>query len=478
MRFPALVGPSYQLQSVTADNQATVNLFVEINQLGTGKNGEPALLVETPGLLTLLTLPTSPVRGIYTASNDEVYAVGGNKLYSLSSSWVATELGSLNTSEGPVSMSDNGTHLVLVDGTDGFVWNMSTDTFSEITDPDFKAADQVAYINRTFIFNESGTGRFFYAGLDDVTFDALDIGTAEASPDVLRGIHVMNQQIYMVGSLTTEIFYDSGDADEPFQRIEGAAIAFGTIAPFSIQEVDDSVCFLGRDKNGTGVIYRLKGGQPQRISTPTIEAVIRGLTQSTLPDARAWAYQQGGHHFYCLNLPGDTRTWCYDTTTGLWHERQYRNLWDLERHRAECHTVAHSRNIVGDYQNGKIYALDPDTRTDADNPIVRLRRGPHFSSNGRRIFHHRLEIDMETGVGIDGSGQGSAPKLMLRWSNDSGRTWSNYREGEIGEIGETTTRVVFRRLGSARNRIYELSISDPVKVVINGAEIEVTEGVA
>ena len=70
-----------------------------------------------------------------------------------------------------------------------------------------------------------------------------------------------------------------------------------------------------------------------------------------------------------------------------------------------------------------------------------------------------------------------APLVMLRWSDDGGHTWSNYHEKSCGKIGETGTRVIWRRLGMTtklRDRVYEISGTDPVKVSIVGAELAIS----
>ncbi len=478
MRFPGFIGPSYTMQSVSVDCQRCVNLYPEMDELGTGKEREVASLVSTPGLRRLLTLPESPVRGVYTASNGEAYAVGGSKLYSISSAWVATELGALNTSVGPVSMADNGTQLVLVDGIDGFSWNMSTDTFAEITDEDFQPADQVTFQDGYFLFNRAGSGQIFISGLNDITIDGADVATAEGNPDNLVGLISSNQNVFLLGTQSTEVFYNSGDADFPFARIQGAIIETGCAAAFSIAKLGGSVAWIGQDKDGFGIVYRTEGYRAVRISTPAIESVIRAVGATDIVDARAWTYQQGGHLFYCLNLPNTDATWVFDASTSLWHERTYLGSFGLERHRADCHAVAHGQNIVGDYANGNIYALDMATYTDNGAPIVRMRTAPHFSNGLVLIAHHSFQLDMETGVGTSGTGQGVNPKAALQWSNDGGKTWSNERLANIGKIGKYGTRVIFRRLGMARDRVYRVTISDPNKVVLIGAELAVEEGVA
>lgn len=475
MRFPGFIGPSYTLQSVNVDCQRAVNLYPEINALGTGKAREVACLVPTPGKRLLVALPEGPVRGTWLASNGEFFAVGGSKLYRVSSAWVATELGTLNTVSGPVSISDNGLHVILVDGTYGYTWTIASSTFAVITDEDFYAADQVTFQDGYFLLNKAGTQQFFISGLNAVTFDGLDVSSAEGSPDVLIGIISANQNVYQFGSRSIEVFYNSGNADFPFERIQGAVVAAGCAAAFSITKLGESIAWLGGDETGSGIVYQMQGYQAQKISTPAIESVIRGMTADEIADARAYTYQQGGHLFYCLNLPGTNSTWVYDASTGMWHERTYLNVSALERDRADCHAAAFGENVVGDYVNGNLYALDPDTYTDNGVSIVRERAAPHITKELRNVTHSRFQLDMETGVGLS-SGQGSAPMAMLQWSDDGGHTWSNERWAAIGAMGDRKTRVVWRRLGMSRDRVYRVRISDPVKVVLIGAEIELQEG--
>lgn len=478
MRFPGFIGPSYTLQSVNVDCQRSVNLFPEINALGTGKEREVASLVPTPGLLLKLTLPKSPVRGMWTASNGTLFAVAGDKFYSISSSWVATELGTIGTDSGPVSIADNGLQVVIVDGDSGYYWTIATNIFAEIVDIDFYPADQVTFLDGYFIFNKKNSAQFFISGLNDVTFDPLDIATAEGSPDNLVGALATNQSLFLFGSQSIEVFYNSGDVDFPFSRIQGAVIDVGCSAPFSIKKLSGASYWVGGDANGTGIVYRMQGYQAQRISTPAIETVIRSLTSEQVASATAFVYQQGGHLFYCLNLPGTDSTWVYDASTEFWHERTFSNLWSLERHRAECSSVAYGENVVGDYQNGKIYTLDNETYTDDGTSIARIRTAPHITKNLNFVRHNSFQLDMETGVGIDGIGQGTNPKVMLSWSDDGGHTWSNEYLADAGRIGKFKTRVMFRRLGMSRDRVYQVKITDPVKTVLIGVELNLEEGAA
>ena len=67
--------------------------------------------------------------------------------------------------------------------------------------------------------------------------------------------------------------------------------------------------------------------------------------------------------------------------------------------------------------------------------------------------------------------------VMMRWSDDGGHTWSNERFASLGGDGEYGKRVFWRRLGMTmklRDRVYEVSGSDPVKVAILGAELQMS----
>ncbi len=476
MRFTGFIGPSYTLQSLNVDCQRCINLYPEVDELGTGNEGEVASLVSTPGLRLLVTLPQSPVRGVFCDSMGQLWAVGGNILYKISSAWVATVAGTLLTFQGPVDFSDNGTQAVLVDGTYGYYWNLSAPiSFAQIIDPSFYSANSVTFMDGYLLFNRPGTNEFYFSGLNQVVpFNGLDIAAAEANPENMVGLIALQENLYLFSKTHLEVWYNSGAASLPFARIQGAVIEVGCASAATIAFIQTAVFWLAKDKNGQGVIYRIQGLQPERISTFAIENELKGLD---LSGARSWTYQQAGHFFYCLNVPATNTTWVYDTTIGLWHERAYLSSAGLlERHRADCHAFAFMTHVVGDYSNGNIYTLDQDVFSDNGNPIRRERTAPHLSKDLNRIFHSRFWLDMETGLGLDGLGQGTDPQVMLQWSNDYAHTWSNEHWISAGKIGKRRFRVNWRRLGESRDRVYRIQITDPIKVTLLGAELEMTLG--
>lgn len=476
MRFVGFIGPSYTLKSKNIDCQRCVNLYPELDELGTGKAREVAALVSTPGLRLLVTAGSGVHRGGWTATNGQYFAVNGNKLFRFDSSFTATEIGTLNSSTGQVSIADNGTTLFVVDGDDGYIHTLGSSSLSVITDIDWMGATQVVYQDGYFIFLKPGSQQFYISALNGVDVDALDIASSEGMPDSLVAILSDHRELWLFNERTIEVFYNSGAADFPFERITGAFVEHGCAAAFSVAKMNNTVYWVGQDDKGAGIIFQAEGYQPQRISTHAIEVAIGGY--GDISDAIAWTYQQNGHHFYVLNFPTAQTTWVFDTSTKLWHERTYNNQGAQERHRANSHAFAYSKHVVGDYENGNIYELAEDYYSDNAAEIIRLRTSPHICEDLVRIFYNSFQLDVEAGKGLDGTGQGTDPQIMLQYSDDGGHSWSNERWVSLGKIGERYKRAIWRKLGASRDRVFKIAISDPISVTIMGAEIDIVKGAA
>jgi len=447
---------AYQLRSQPISAQRCVNLYPEIQP----KDAKAALILQgTPGLKPFVPLNKATVRGLHVMAG-QLYAVAGETLYAISESGDATALGFIAGS-GRIMMSDNATQLVITTGERGYVYEEGVG-LSEITSPAFYASHSVAFIDQYFIFERKGTGQFFLSNLSDATqFDALDFATAEGAPDDTIRVLADHRELWLFGERSIEVWVDIGDAIFPFERINGGLIERGCAARFSPAKMDNSVYWLGED----GIVYRAQGYQPQRISTHAIEAAIKAY--GDVSEAFAYCYIDEGHAFYVLTFPGHT-TWVYDAATALWHERRH---FKSGRHRGHCYVKAYGRHLVGDFENGQIYELSLDCYDDAGDVIQRIATSPPLFDGQARITMSRLVLEMESGVGLI-TGQGSQPQAMLSWSDDGGRRWTAEHWQSIGTIGDTLYRVVWRRLGQFRSRVFRLMISDPIKVVIINAYAE------
>ena len=476
MKTPIL-GSTYVARSVNAADARMVNLFPEIVPEA-GK--EPAFLQRAPGLRLLATVGSGPIRGEWSFGGYG-YVVSGSRLYKIDSNYTATLLGSVSGTSGPVSMADNGTQLFIACNGPSYIYNSSTNVLGQITDTDFPGAVTVGYLDGYFVFNEPYSQKIWVTSLlDGTSIDPLDFASAEGSPDGVVGIIVDHREVWVYGTNSVEVWYDTGATDFPLQRIQGAFNEIGCVAAYSIAKMDNGLFWLGRDARGQGIVYRANGYTGTRISTHAIEWQIQQY--GDLSDAIGYTYQQDGHSFYVLIFPSANATWVYDVATQAWHERAGWSNGEFTRHRSNCQMFFNNEVIVGDYENGNIYAFDLDYYSDNGNIQKWLRSWralPTGQNNLRRTAHHSLQIDMESGVGLNAGPEGSPvqgedPKVMLRWSDDGGHTWSNYYESSVGRIGQYYRRVFFRRLGMTlklRDRVYELSMTDPVKTAIMGAEL-------
>ena len=470
MKTPIL-GSAYVARSVNAADNRMINLFPELVPEG-GK--EPAFLQRAPGLRALAILGVGPVRGLWTFGNYG-YAVSGTTLYKIDTTWAATAKGTV-AGTGPVSMVDNGTQLFIAAGATGYIYNANTDVFAQITDPDFPGATTVGFIDGYFVFNEPNSQKFWVTALlDGTSVDPLDFASAEGSPDNLVSLIVDHREVWLFGQTSVEVWYNAGLPDFPLARIQGAFNEIGCAAPFSVAKLDNGVFWLGADARGKGIVYRSNGYNGTRISTHSVEWQIQQY--SDISDATAYTYQQDGHSFYVLNFPSADITWVYDVATQAWHQRAGWLNNNFTRHRGDNQMAFNGEIVIGDYLTGGIYAYDPTVYTEAGSVQKWLRSWralPTGTNTLRRTTQHSLQLDCESGVGLDGEGQGVDPQVMLRWSDDGGHTWSSEHWKSMGRIGRTGTRVFWRRLGMTlklRDRVYEISGTDPVPITIMGAEL-------
>ncbi|CAB4168711.1 Bacteriophage P22, Gp10, DNA-stabilising [uncultured Caudovirales phage] len=471
--FQGFIGGAYRARSLNFDAQRCVNLYPEKSDSGTSK--AIACLIGTPGLTTWANLSGQCVRGMRKFSDRYAFVVVGQNVYRIDSDGSFQLTGIIQYSNTPVYMESNGTLIFMATGPKGYIINPATNTLTEFTHAAFTGAGRVGFLNGSFVFNQPNTGKFWAMEPYSTTLDPLSFFTAEGSPDNIVTLLVDHTEIWLFGTETTEVWYYTGDTSTAaYRRIDGAFFEQGCAAAGSVDQMVDSlgvgaVYWLSANDSGQGMVFRATGFQPERISTHAIERAI--ASYDDISDAVAWTYQQEGHSFYVLNFPSANATWVYDSTTGMWHERAWRQYdGKLGRHRGNCHMFFGRRNLVGDWQNGNIYDMDLDTYSDDGNSIVRLRASPHLSQGNMVIGHSSVLFEMETGTGLQ-QGQGKDPKALIRWSDDGGHNWSSQRESSIGKVGSYKTQVRETRLGKSKDRVYELSISDPIKVVISGAYI-------
>lgn len=513
----ALTDGAYVARSIIASAQRCVNLYSEANP----KSSEvPYTLYNVPGLTLLTTPPIAAAgRGLYWANSDELYYVCGATLYLVSPGFILTALGTIGTTTGLVSMADNGTSLVLVDGsTNGYEVDLTTHIMTLISISNnsppppqvygFFGANRVDMIDGFMVLNQPGTRNFYSTYNNEIVFDALFFAAKNGYSDNLVTLIVSRREIWLFGERTTEIWFDSGAADFPFQIIPGPFIQHGCAAKYSVAQVNGAVFWLSQDQSGAYIIARGEGYLAKPISNPALENEM--ASYANISDAQGFCFTMNGHSFYQINFPTANKSWRWDEDSpGLWHEAVYTDSNGAEnRHRASCAAWAYNRNVCADWENGQLYAFDINNPTDNAQPMQFRRGWPHMMKDGQRVIYPGFVLDVQAATsantvdppgpfpflgspgGVDGSPSidggpiedallagpapppSTAPLVWLRWSDDRGRTWSNPIAQSLGATGQYLVQPSWNRLGMSRDRVFEIYGTIPGLLAINGAFLD------
>lgn len=456
---------SYESRSLSLSAQRVVNYYVEAVPV---KAKAPAVIFNAPGIKSF---GSGGLAGSVRAAHmmgGVLYVVAGNTLYSVTSAGVATSLGTINTHNGNVGMAVNRAspqELGIVDGVEGWTYDTSAGLV-KITDASFAPANTIAFIDGYFVFDETGTSRFFISNLDDgQTITGTDFADAEGSPDEVVAVAANHRELWVFGEDTTEIYFNSGNTNFPFERISGAFLERGCAAAYSIAQDDNTIFWLGDDR----IVYRANGYVPERISTHAIEGAIEGY--STISDAFGFVVAMAGHKFYHLTFPTGGKTFVFDAATGLWSERASN---DARYFRASVYVKGYGKYIVGDAFQGRLGELDLDTYTEFGGVMEGVLTSAPIYNDGERIFHHKVEMEIDSGVGTT---TGDEPYMWLDWSDDGGQSWSLRKPAKsMGKTGNYKQRLRWTRLGASRDRVYRLSTSANVKRSVLAAHYNAVPG--
>lgn len=454
----SLFGIGLQGKTLNVSAQRRVNLYLEFRP---EDDGVRIVAHGTPGLTLFCDFGDTPPRGVHVVGS-LLYVVHRGTFWEVNNAGVATNRGSLLTTTGRVYFADNGTTIMVVDGTYGYTFNTSTPgtPLAQILSVNFPTPSSVTWQDQYFIVSKASSGRFYIsASGDPTTWSALDFATAEGNPDNLVRIIADHGELMPLGDVTTEFWGNSGAADFPYVRLGSAVVEWGLAAPESLAKFDSSLMFLGRNRMGECQVVLLNGYTPQNVGSQDFLDAINKY--ATVNDATAFSYMNNGHAFYQINFPTAGKSWLYDGATKAWSELQDSTG---GRHRANMGAFFINNMVVADYSNGKIYRLDKTSYTDNGASIPRRIISRHIYSDVYQPIA-QLWIDMEYGVGL-ATGQGSDPQVCLRISEDRGHNWSNEIWRSFGKIGDFKQQALWNRLGSAYSWTFELSITDPVKVAI------------
>ncbi|MDA1095306.1 MAG: hypothetical protein O3A25_18900 [Acidobacteria bacterium] len=462
MKYPLFVNQAYKSQSPVADDERTVNWYPERME-SQGAITQMALY-PTPGVATFVTVTEgSAGRGAF-ALGGRCFFVVGAKLIEVFVTNTYLVRGTVAQDGNPATFSSNGdggNELFISSGGVGYAYDLLTNTLTtEIASDCTMTGMSYGF----FQYLDLVTSRFYISDLfDGTTWDALQFAANSITPDSWKALLTTTYgQTWLLGEQSGQVWFNNGASPFPYALDPSGLIPYGIAATFSVQEAAESVTWLATTKDGDLQVISALGFRPQRISDYALEFALSQY--GTVSDAQGETYRDGGHTFYVLSFPTEGKTWVYDFTTQLWHER---GTWISEDNayvawRPSWHAYAFGKHLWCDRESGLIYEVSSALSVDAGSrPLRRIRRSPGVVNNGQYVRFQTLEVVLEPGLGLQ-SGQGSDPQILLRLSDDGGKTWSNERSQSAGKVGQYRTRVVFRRLGVSRHRVFEIAVSDPI----------------
>ena len=473
MEYPNFVGGSYLSQAVAADAELTVNWYAE--RMESPGAATRMALYPTPGVDEIADAVTGPGRAHFFMDGRE-FAVIGSTFWEIGQFGSLTNRGTVALDANPATISSNGDggdQLFITSGGNGYCFDLTTAVLTQITALN-GIATMGGQIDGYFIALDSAQSKMYRSallnGLSWTT--GTDFSQRSTAPDPWIGMAVNGQFIWLFGEQTSEVWYDDASSNV-FSRHPSGLIQYGIAAPFAWAVANGTLVWLGATKIGDGYVLRANGFAPEVISTYPLQYAINGY--SRIDDAVAEAYNDLGHTFFMVTFPSVDVTHVWDAETLLWADR---GTWIAEENRyvalrPRWGVMAFGEHRTLDASTGKVYrfnyasgALDVD-----DRPIRRLRRAPALVQGNKLITYRGFEVLLDAGLGTP-TGQGADPQMMMRFSNDGGRNWSNERMRSAGKTGEYGKRVRWERCGIGRQRVFEISTSDPIPWRVLGAQLD------
>jgi hypothetical protein len=480
MKIPLSLGPSY--------TKRTLNRVQKCMDWYPERSGDEWVLVGRPGLRVLDTVANNAACrwAYYAEGNGKWYSVNGNRLYEITAAGADTDRGTLSASSGNVVMVDNGAQLLIIQqGVNAYSYNFATTGFALVSDANFPTTPYGCCFIDQRVVVVNGTANFYLSELDDLTdWTPVRSAEAESNPDVLYACFNIDGKLWLVGTSSVEVWYNTGNASFTFERVTGQTYNIGLSAanPKAACALNGNLYMLSSSNGSVAGIWSLGREGQRKISTPDIDDLI---ASSYASGWMAFAYQDLGHEFVFFSnqsSPSGVGTVVWDNATQAWHQRNSFNGLALTAYRAKVILQAPQSDSVlpmaFDDQDGSVYAVDPNLNTDGAGTwaIQRVRDFGPIEAGANLIFHHKLRLDME--VKYDSTASPTLSATLAK-SDNAGQSFDSGVTLSRALTSATTAQRVpleARRLGSSRERYYRLTMSPAARVVLKLAELDAEMG--
>ena len=456
-----IIGQSYRDRAAQVSNQTTKMIYPKVDE-----NGQMASLQGWPGLKLWTTLTdTGSVRGLGTMKKT-LFAVSGSTLARIDIQKNETQYTGTIPGSDPVLIENDGTNLIISNGIAQYTATAAGSAVTEITAAG--RSNSAGFADRRILYQQED-GQFSSAEVDNpTTVNALNFATAESFPDDIERLFAYQKYNWLFGSESAEPWFFDGFGSPPYRVNRNGIIRYGSAGRLSVNEISNYIYFLDHLRRPQKILGLQ---QPEFIGNSALGAIWQKFDK--VSDCQVFTLSFDHQDFVIYVFPSGQQTWGYHTETGWWFE-----LGTDGRYLMGAHARTYNLNFVGDYrQTGKIFELDAETFTDDSNTIVRQRDsalidGEYYQQPGKRMTINRLEIVCETGVGLT-TGQGSDPEIMVRISNDGGRTFGNQMIGNLGVSGDDRVRAEFNALGQYVDFVIRVTMSDPVQFALISANADI-----
>lgn len=473
MKFDIL-GGSYENQAKEANSSQTINWYPKISQQE--EDATQISLYLSPGLTSWLELGSQNLRGGYVTENyagQRAFVVGDNVLYEIYADGNSTARATLTDitvgTKSPVYIQANlSNQLFIADNQAGYVYNLSTNTATKISDGDYPSSVSSAdYVDQYGVIVSGGSVYLSNVG-NFSSWTGTDLYTPSYKAYPTKAIVVNKEQIYNFTTQTIEIFINDGQS--PYSRLPRSTLLVGIVAKDTAIATKDGCFFLGREAQGSPKVYFLDlGGNVVPISDHNINWQLNRA--QTLANATAFIQvTKFGHLWYYLNCPELPYTFIYDFNTKYWHWRQSKAPYTestgesiTSRFRGHRYMYFDNKHLFLDMYTGTVFLEDFDNKTENGIAIHRRRRSQHFRTDDNN------NIEINQGIIECTTGHSNNDYLTLSYSRDGGNTFSTPRPVSLGAMTKFNSRVRLSKLGTARRWVFNLEYSGTGDLVIQQA---------
>lgn len=435
-----------------------LNAYPEERSTATGPRSE---VRARPGLNSLGTVGSSASRGVHFKDGlfgGSALFVQGTAVYKVTDAGAGTLLSGsllgtslvdiaswLNADEQSEAWVATGSALYVVNGTNNTV------TRSDFPSSGGAGATSVCTL-RSFLFAvEAATDKVYYRLPNATTWNALQFASAEYSPDPIVAVRAVGELLALLGSASFEAWTVASGTPAPFG---GIAFNIGCRSRDAAVVCGDALVFVDHH----GIVRRWEGGELVPIGDEALAEQIVAVPEDSLS---AWCFSSEGHEFYVLHL-GDAETWVHDLHGPPKRWAKWESP-DLSYWRARMGANVGDTVLAADAINATVWAVDPDERYDGDvvfpwegSALIPAAERPQPVSN--------LVFDMEVGD-APLSGQGSDPTLLLRWSDNGGKTFNEWKSVSMpatGYYNRLPRKNACGTIPANRDRIIRYRVSDPI----------------